>query len=132
MTIQEFITAGAKTLSEPELKPLCSARLQPIAKKMLQSAGKDADDLLLIIQFLIRVASEFDDYQGHAGVSTTRREAAFGLKYFLEDNDAIPDDIPHLGLKDDLIIARTILKTHETRLAPFADACGYRWDKLVA
>jgi uncharacterized membrane protein YkvA (DUF1232 family) len=131
MTIQEFITQGAQSLTDKELKPLCSERLQPIAKKMLQSAGKDADQLLHIIQFLILVASEFDEFQGDAGISTTRREAAFALKYFLEDEDAIPDDIAHYGLKDDLIIARTVLTTHEKPLTSFADACGYRWDKLV-
>ncbi|MEM6884797.1 MAG: YkvA family protein [Verrucomicrobiota bacterium] len=131
ITVTEFISRSAAAMTEQELRPLCSARLQPIARKMLQSAGKDADQLLHIIQFLIRVASEFDDYQGHVGTSVVRKEAAFGLKYFLEENDAIPDHIPHLGLKDDLIIARTILKTHEAKLTPFADACGYRWDKLV-
>jgi|GEM_PF-482870 len=131
MTIQEFISAEAQAMTDKELKPLCSTRLQPIARKMLQSAGKNADQLLHIIQFLIRVVSEFDEYQGHAGISLTRKEAAFGLKYFLEDNDAIPDHIPHLGLKDDLIIARAILESHQAKLEPFADACGYRWDKLV-
>ena len=132
ITVEEFIRRSAAAMTDEELKPLCSARLQPIARKMLESAGKDADQLLHMIQFLIRVASEFDEFQGQAGISDTRKEAAFGLKYFLEDIDAIPDDIPHLGLKDDLIIARTILKTHEAKLLPFADACGYRWDKLVS
>jgi len=132
MTINEFIEQGAATLTENELKPLCQTRLQPITKKMVKSVGRDADSLLHMIQFLVRVVSEFDEFQGNATVSRPRKEAAFALKYFLEDNDAIPDDDKEFGLKDDLIIARSVLSKNETDFHPFADACGYRWDKLVA
>jgi uncharacterized membrane protein YkvA (DUF1232 family) len=131
LTIHQFIEKCASELSDEELQPLCSKRLQPITRKMLRSAGRDADELLHIVQFLVRVCAEFDEYQGHGGISTTRREAAFALKYFLEDNDAIPDEDKEFGLKDDLIIARAVLVKHESHLHPYADACGYRWDKLL-
>lgn len=132
MSIDEFIEKGAKNLTENELKPLCQNRLQPITRKMVKSVGRDANTLLHMVQFLVRVVSEFDEFQGNASVSKPRKEAAFALKYFLEDNDAIPDDDKEFGLKDDLIIALSVLKKNKTDFHPFADACGYRWDKLVA
>jgi len=131
MTVDEFIEKGAASLTETELAPLCQTRLQPITKKMVQSAVRDADTLLHMIQFLVRVVSEFDEFQGNAAISKPRKEAAFALKYFLEDNDAIPDDDSEFGLKDDLIIARSVLNKNEKDFHPFADACGYRWDKLT-
>lgn len=131
MTVDEFIKRGSASLTANELKPLCQTRLQPITKKMVKSAGRDADTLLHMVQFLVRVVSEFDEFQGKVGISTPRKEAAFALKYFLEDNDAIPDEDKEFGLKDDLIIARSVLRKHEAAFHPFADACGYRWDKLV-
>ncbi|MEM6821732.1 MAG: hypothetical protein AAF558_07330 [Verrucomicrobiota bacterium] len=131
LTVTDFIEKGANRLSDEQLKPLCSTTLKPVVKKMVQSAGRDADDLLHIIQFIIRIVSEFDEYMGYARTSKTRREAAFALKYFLEEHDIIPDSDKEFGLKDDLIIARTVLQRHEKELHPFADACGFRWDKLV-
>jgi uncharacterized membrane protein YkvA (DUF1232 family) len=131
MTVDAFIEKGAATLTENELTPLCQNRLQPITRKMVKSAGRDADTLLHMVQFLVRVVSEFDEFQGNATTSTARKEAAFALKYFLEDNDAIPDDDKEFGLKDDLIIARAVLRKNESDFNSFADACGYRWDKLV-
>jgi len=118
-------------MTPEEQKPLCSTKLKPILKKMLKSAGRDADELLHLVQFLVRVAAEFDDFQGRKDPSSTCKEAAFALKYFLEDNDAIPDQDKEFGLKDDLIIARTVIHRHSRALQPFADACGYRWDRLL-
>lgn len=131
MTVHQFIETYAANLTEEELRPLCSKRLQPVTRKMLRSAGRDADELLHIIQFLVRVCAEFDEFQGVASISPVRREAAFALKYFLEDNDAIPDSDKEFGLKDDLIIARTVLEKHRKSLQPFADACGYQWKRLI-
>jgi len=132
LSIHEFIESQAQQLSGQDIEPLCSQRLQPITQKMLRSEGRDAEQLLHSVQFLVRIASEFDEFQGVVGISQTRREAAFALQYFLEDNDAIPDDDEEFGLKDDLIIAQAVLEKNEKALRPFADACGYTWSRLTA
>jgi uncharacterized membrane protein YkvA (DUF1232 family) len=52
--------------------------------------------------------------------TTTLREVAFALLYFLKGLDRIPDSVPEVGLLDDAMVVQSVLQRHETVLEVYA------------
>ena len=68
---------------------------------------------------------KFVRYSGFAHLTSERKQIIAGtFAYLLEDNDMIPDDVPNIGLLDDLMVfveaARHFLATG----APIAGVCN--------
>jgi uncharacterized membrane protein YkvA (DUF1232 family) len=130
MTLDEFVAAGARRLDDRQVEAFCRQELKSLTRKIARSVRPDREQFHLRVQFLVRVAGEYDDYAGRAGISEVRREAVFALRYFIEDHDAIPDTDKEYGFRDDDLVAATVLRRHAGVLAPFADACAQRWARL--
>jgi uncharacterized membrane protein YkvA (DUF1232 family) len=64
------------------------------------------------------------------GSEASRKEAAFALRYAVEEVDIIPDSASDIGYADDSLIVRTVLRRHQEI---FRDYCDFRkipWSKI--
>lgn len=127
MKLADYVAEGGNALSDDDVRAFRRGEIPALTAKMSVTEGERDGKLFRMTQFLLRVASEYDDFRRSAMVSEVTREAVFVLQYFLDEDDAIPDDVEGLGLSDDWMVGRAMLRRHESELREFADACGHRW-----
>ncbi len=125
--LSEYISQGASSLSDSDVLAFRTHAIPEITRKMLTTEHEVDGELLKVTRLLIRIAVEYDDFIRSSTITQPTKEAIFALKYFLEENDAIPDTEEEIGYKDDLMIGIAALKSHRPELRAFADACGQAW-----
>jgi uncharacterized membrane protein YkvA (DUF1232 family) len=121
--LTDFIRCQASSLSVADLDRLIAdlpALRERFAKIPAQTYPYLADQL----QLLSRVVEEQVVREPAAEMVG---EAAFALLYFQRPTDLIPDSIPGMGLLDDAMIVRIVLRRHEQAFLSSSHAYNLSW-----
>jgi uncharacterized membrane protein YkvA (DUF1232 family) len=107
--LSDFVQSQARALSLTELHQLV-ADLPALRERFRKIPARPYPDLAAQLQFLSLVVED-QIVRDPAGKMVG--EAGFALLYFQRATDLIPDGIPGLGLLDDAMVVRIVLRSHE-------------------
>ena len=113
-SLAQYVDEGANLVT-PEAIATLRGMHAPLVAKI---AG--IVDSAVLRQRLELLMSYFEATSETPKDSTTLREVAFALLYFLKGLDRIPDSVPEVGLLDDAMVVQSVLQRHETVLEAYA------------
>ena len=118
--IHEFVIRGGQTVTAGQMEAF--RRKLPFLK--VKAETLDVPELPHLnpqTNFLVRYAEDVLDGVYPCSDLQAIAETVFALSYLLKEVDIIPDSVPHLGLSDDSIVLRAVLKGHEKEFRAFAE-----------
>jgi uncharacterized membrane protein YkvA (DUF1232 family) len=113
-SLARYVDEGAKLVT-----PEAIATLRGMRASLLAKIAGIADSAVLR-QRLELLTSYCEATSETPNDTTTLREVAFALLYFLKGLDRIPDSVPEVGLLDDAMVVQSVLQRHETVLEAYA------------
>jgi uncharacterized membrane protein YkvA (DUF1232 family) len=128
--IHEFVIRGGQTVSAGQMDAF--RRKLPFLKvKAEMIDAPDFPHLKTQADFLVRYAEDVLDGVYPCSDLQAIAETIFALSYLLKEVDIIPDSVPHLGLADDSVVLRAVLKGHETEFRTFAMKSELDFDSVT-
>jgi uncharacterized membrane protein YkvA (DUF1232 family) len=128
--IHEFVIRGGQTVSAGQMDAF--RRKLPFLKVKAEMIDTpDFPHLKPQTDFLVRYAEDVLDGVYPCSDLQAIAETIFALSYLLKEVDIIPDSVPHLGLADDSVVLRAVLKGHETEFRTFAMKSELDFDSVT-
>lgn len=113
-SLAQYVDQGAALVTAEAIEMLRGMQA-PLEAKIAAVA-----DSALLRQRLELLTSYFMATSETSKDTTTLRDVAFALLYFLKGIDRIPDSVPEVGLLDDAMVVQSVLQRHETVLEAHA------------
>jgi uncharacterized membrane protein YkvA (DUF1232 family) len=128
--IHEFVIRGGQTVTAGQMDAF--RRKLPFLKVKAETIDvPDFPHLKRQADFLVRYAEDVLDGIYPCSDLQAIAETVFGLSYLLKEVDIIPDSVPHLGLADDSVVLRAVLKGHEAEFRAFAKKSELDFDSIT-
>ncbi|HPS64075.1 MAG TPA: DUF1232 domain-containing protein [Ignavibacteria bacterium] len=119
-------------MSEAERKQAYNKALRKEKTILDKAKTLDISKFRKLLNQVMLLMELIKDYKSKAYIQipwTTVTVAAFGLIYFLNPFDLIPDYIPGIGYVDDAIVLAAILKSAQSDLKKYCTFKGYDIEK---
>jgi uncharacterized membrane protein YkvA (DUF1232 family) len=120
--IHEFVIRGGQTVTAGQMEAF--RRKLPFLKVKAETINApEFPHLKPQTNFLVRYAEDVLDGAYPCSDLQAIAETVFALNYLLKEVDIIPDSVPGIGLADDSMVLRAVLRGHESEFRAFAKKC---------